>query len=118
MIQTVPRTVEIPQVQYVDKVVDIPVQKQRQVPMVQTVQKTVEIPQIQYIDVPVPVQKQRQVPMVQTVQETVEIPQIQYIDKVVAVPMTKSVRCPWFRQSSSSLRYQRYRSSRRSSRCQ
>merc|ERR1719498_1575908 len=57
---------EVPQVQFIDKVVDIPVQKQRQVPMIQKVQKTVEVPQIQYIDkiVDVPVQKQRQVPMV------------------------------------------------------
>ena len=37
----------MPQVQFIDKIVDVPEQKQRQVLMVQ---KTVEIPQILYID--------------------------------------------------------------------
>ena len=39
--QTVQKTVEIPQVQFLDKVVDMSVVVQRQVPMVQMVQKTV-----------------------------------------------------------------------------
>ena len=38
----VQRTVEVPQIQYVDKVVDVPVVKQVQVPMLQTVQRPVE----------------------------------------------------------------------------
>ena len=41
------RQVEVPQIQYEDQVVQVPVQKQVQVPHVQTVQKTVEIPQIE-----------------------------------------------------------------------
>jgi len=39
--------VEVPQIEYEDQVVQVPVQKQVQVPHVQTVQKTVEIPQIE-----------------------------------------------------------------------
>ena len=87
------RQVEVPQIQYEDQVVQVPVQKQVQVPTVQTIQKTVEVPQVEllgtcnahrssffarlvlesfgprFVDkvVPVPVQKQVQVPMVQTV---------------------------------------------------
>merc|ERR1712227_1168997 len=59
------------------KFVEVPIQKERQVPMVQTVQKFVDVPQVQYIDkvVEVPVQKERQVPMVQTVQKFVDVPQ-------------------------------------------
>merc|ERR1712050_552333 len=62
----VPETVEVPQVQFVDVVVDVPVTKQRQVPMLQTVQKTVEVPEVVYVDkvVDVPVTQQRQVPTV------------------------------------------------------
>ena len=44
----VPR--EVPQIQFIDEAVDVPVQKQRQVPMIQKVQKTVEVPQVQYYD--------------------------------------------------------------------
>ena len=63
----------MPQLQFIDRFVDEPVQKQRQASMTQNVQKTVEVPQIQGIEkvVEVPVQKQRQVPMIQTVQKTV-----------------------------------------------
>ena len=39
--QTVQKTVEIPQVQFLDKVVDMPAVVQRQVPMVEVVQKTI-----------------------------------------------------------------------------
>merc|ERR1711916_74501 len=76
-VQTVQKTVEVPQLQFIDKVVDIPVEAQRQIPMVQTVQKTIEIPQLQYIDkvVDVPVVQVVQVPQVQVVEKTVEIPQ-------------------------------------------
>ena len=47
---TVEKTVEVPQLLSSDKVVDILVVAQRQIPMVQSVQKTIEIPQLQYID--------------------------------------------------------------------
>merc|ERR1712066_778885 len=49
-IQKIQKTVEVPQVQYVDRIVDVPVVKQRQVPAIQKLQKTVEVPQVQYID--------------------------------------------------------------------
>merc|ERR1712135_84199 len=71
----------VPQLQFIDKVVDIPVVAQRQIPMVQTVQKTIEIPQLQYVDkvVDVPVVQVVQVPQVQIVEKTVEIPEIQMV---------------------------------------
>ena len=37
---------EVPQVQYTDMIVDVPVLMQRQVPTIQTVQKTVEVIQL------------------------------------------------------------------------
>ena len=60
MVEKVQRSVEVPQVEYEDKVVEVPVAKQVNVPMVQTVQREVQVPQVQYVDkvVEVPVQKQ------------------------------------------------------------
>ena len=57
---------------FIDKVVDVPVVIQCQVPVIQNQQKTVEVPQVQYIDgvVDVPVVMQRQVPTIQTVQSS------------------------------------------------
>ena len=46
----VPKKLDSPQVQLVDKVVNVPVTAQRQVTSAQRVQKIVEVPQIQYID--------------------------------------------------------------------
>ena len=65
--------------QFTDKVVDIPVVVQRQIPIaVQTVQKTIEISQWQDIDevVDVPVGLVEQVPLVRVVAETAEISQL------------------------------------------
>ena len=45
-IQRVQKTVEASKVQFIDKVVDVPVVRQRQVPTRQRVQKTVEVPQV------------------------------------------------------------------------
>merc|ERR1740116_623612 len=92
----VQKTVEVPQVQHVDKIIDVPVVKQVEVPQIQKIPKTVEVPQIQYIDkvVDIPVVKQRQVPMVQKIQKTVDVPQIQYLDKIVDVPVVKHVEVP------------------------
>ena len=42
--------VEVPQIQFIDRVVDFSVVLQRRVPAVQTVQKTGEIPQLQFLD--------------------------------------------------------------------
>merc|ERR1711945_20320 len=84
----------VPQVQFIDKVVDIPVVAQRQIPMVQTVQKTIEIPQLQYVDkvVDVPVVQVVQVPQVQVVEKTVEIPQLQIVEKIVEIPEIQTVQ--------------------------
>ena len=49
-VQTVQKTMENPQAQFLDEVVGMPVVVQRKVPMIQRVQKTVEVPQIQYVD--------------------------------------------------------------------
>ena len=49
-VQTVKKTMENPQAQFLDEVVGMPVVVQRKVPMIQRVQKTVEVPQIQYVD--------------------------------------------------------------------
>ena len=40
----------MPKVQFLERVVDVPVAIQRQVPTIPSVQKTVEVPQIQYVD--------------------------------------------------------------------
>ena len=66
------KTVEVPQVQFIDKAVDVPVIVQRQVPIVQKVQKTEEVPQAQstdeVMDAPVIM---RQVPAVQVAQKII-----------------------------------------------
>ena len=50
------------QVQIIEKVVDVPVTKERMVPMIEKVTKTVEVPEVQIIDkvVDVPVTKARE----------------------------------------------------------
>ena len=51
MVLTVPKTVQVPQLQFIDKFVDIPVVVlQRQAPMVPTLQKPVEIPEVLFLD--------------------------------------------------------------------
>ena len=82
-------TVEVRQVQFIDKAVDVPVVMRRQVPIVQKVQRTVEVPQAQSTDkvMDVPVIIQRQVPTVQAVQKTVDVPQVQFPDRMVNVPV-------------------------------
>ena len=81
----VPKKLDSPQVQLIDKVVNVPVTVQRQVPSAPKVQKIVEMQVVQLSDgeVDMPVITQRQVPMIPNVQKTVEVPQIQYIDKIV-----------------------------------
>ena len=79
----VQKTVEVPQIQFIDKAVDVPVIVQRQVPIVRKVQKTVEVPQAQSTDevMDAPVILQRHVPAVQVAQKTVKDPQTQSIVK-------------------------------------
>ena len=83
--------VEVPQIQFIDSVVDFSVVLQRRVPAVQTVQKTGEIPQLQFLDKVddarccmmrfhscSALNKVDDVPVVQVVVQ-VEVPQIQFI---------------------------------------
>ena len=51
--------------QFIDKVTDVPVSMQRQVPTVHMVQKTVEVPAVPFMDrvVDMPVVMQRRAPM-------------------------------------------------------
>merc|ERR1719221_1558879 len=108
-IQKVQKTVEVPQVQYIDRVVDVPVMKQRHVPSVQRVQKPVmrqrHVPSIQKVQKPVavpvietiekiidvPVIKHVEVPQIQTIEKVVEIPQIQTVEKVVEIPEVQAL---------------------------
>ena len=84
-IETVQKTVEVPQTQHIDKVADVPVARPRQTPIILKVQRTVETPRIQFMDrvVDVPVMAHSQTLSVQRVQKTMEVPQIQFIDKLV-----------------------------------
>ena len=95
-INQVTMNVEIPQLQYIDKVVDVPVVMQKQVPAIQKVQKTVEVPQVQLIDkvVDMLVVLQRHVTIIQKVQRTVEAPQVHYTDKIVDVPLVLQRQVP------------------------
>ena len=81
-------SVEVPQLQFIDKVIDISVVEQRAIHMDRTAQKTTEIRQLPPIEqvVDVPVVLVVQVPQVQVVEETVEIPQLQVVEKIVLFP--------------------------------
>merc|ERR1719223_1862060 len=94
MVQTVQKTVEVPQVEFIDTHVHIPVHKQRHVPMVTVSQKHVEVPVIQTVEkiVDVPVVKQIDVPQRTTIEKIVEVPHVQHVEKVVEVPMVGETR--------------------------
>ena len=108
-IQKVQKTVEVPQVQHIDKIMDLPAVKRHQEPTIQTEQKIAEVSDAQNLDqvidvhvetqqqlstllidtvVDVPVMAQRQVYSIQRVQKTVEVPQIQFIDKFTDAPVS------------------------------
>ena len=78
------RHVEIPELQFTSKAMDIPVVAQRQI-STETVQKAIETQQLQCIDdvIDVPVVLVTQVPQVQVVTRTVEISQLQTAEKIV-----------------------------------
>ncbi|CAJ1346619.1 unnamed protein product, partial [Effrenium voratum] len=88
MVQTVQKTVEVPQIEYIDNHVHIPVQKHRHVPVHIPIEKPVEVTVIETTEkiVDVPVVKQIEVPQVQTIEKIVEIPLVQTVEKVVEVP--------------------------------
>ena len=90
-INQVTKHVEVPLVQFLNKVDDMPVAVQRQIPMVQTVEETKETPQLQVIDKVVddPVV---QVPKVQVLEKTAEIPQLQNVEKIGEIPQTRTIQ--------------------------
>ena len=90
------KTVEVPQVVYIDRAVDVSMVSQRQTPMIQKVLKTVEIPQVQYIGKigEASVVRQGQAPTIQAVQKTVEVPQVQFPDRVVGVLVVMQRQVP------------------------
>ena len=82
------RRLNVPQVQFYDKVDDMTVVMRRLVPMVQPVQKTMEVLPLQFIDkvVDIPVAALRQIHMNRDVQKTMEIHQLQFLDKASDAP--------------------------------
>merc|ERR1719379_2845915 len=89
MLSKVQKTIEVPQIEFVDNHVHVPVHKHRHVPMVTTAQKHVEVPVIETVEkvVDVPVIKQMEVPQVHTIENIVEVPLLQVVEKIVEVPM-------------------------------
>ena len=77
--------VEVPQVQYTDKIVDVPVVAQRQVSTFQTVQRTGEVPHVQFLDRAADVSViQRQVPIHERlVEETIDAPVPHATEKII-----------------------------------
>merc|ERR1719335_1151173 len=65
MLSKVQKTVEIPQIEFVDNHVHVPVHKHRHVPVI----------------------KQMEVPQVHTIENIVEVPLVQTVEKVVEVPV-------------------------------
>ena len=76
--------VEVPQLQFFDRVVVQLLQRDRYT--VQTVQKSVEILQVQFLDWLGHPLLYNDRCLGLTVQKTVEVPQVQYSDRVVDVP--------------------------------
>ena len=76
MQRQVQKTVEVPQIQFIDEAVDVPVIVRRQVPIVQKMQKTVEASQVQSTDrvMNALVIMQRHVPAVQVAQKSIVSP--------------------------------------------
>ena len=91
-INQVTKHVEVPLVQFLDKVEEIPVVAQRQIPIVvQTIQKTTDIPQLQCIDEAID-DLVVQVPQVQVSEKTVEISQLQTAEKIVDTRETQMIQ--------------------------
>ena len=95
--QTVQKSIiqeKIPESQFTDKVVDIPVVAQRQISTVHVEMKTAENPQLQIPDkmIDVPVVVVEQVPHVHVVEKTVEIPQLPFMEKIIEIPEIRTVR--------------------------
>ena len=80
------KRIEIPLLQFNDKVVDIPVVTQKQISMILTVQKNIEIQQLQVEVVDFLVVLVVPVSQVPVVKKTVEDPQFQIVEKTVEIP--------------------------------
>ena len=96
VLQIVKKTVEIPGtlLQFTDKVVDILVVVQRQIPIVvRTIWKTTDIPQLQCIDkvIDVPVGLVAQVPLVRVVTETAKLLSDVQVSRVRVVAETAEI---------------------------
>ena len=76
---------KVPPLQYINKVIDVPVVMRRPDPISQTVQKTT-VPQCIDKAEDMSGLMQRQIPLIQRVQKTVEVPRVQFIDRVVDDP--------------------------------
>ena len=88
------KAMEVPQVQFPNKVDEMPVGMQRQIPMVPTVQKTMETPQSQCIGemVDVPAEVAVQAPHAHAVEKTVEGPQLQIVKETAKIPETQMIQ--------------------------
>ena len=88
------QTIEVPLLQFINKVVEDPVVVQRQVHVNRNVQKTTDIHQLQCSDdvVDVPVVLVVQSPLVHLAAETAEISQLPLSEKIVAIPKVRTVR--------------------------
>ena len=75
-IQTERKTIDVPQIQCLEPLVDVPV----------VTQQMAEIPVVMLKQVPVMVR--RQIPLFQKIQKMVEVPQILVIDKVTDAPVS------------------------------
>ena len=73
--QTVEKTVEVPQMQYTDRIVGVPVVTQRRIPTVQTAQRTVEVPKIVSHD---------KIPQ-RTAEQVMDIPIHQVVEEIIEV---------------------------------
>ena len=68
-----PITQAVPQMQYIDETIDVPVGVQRRVPTIQTAQGTVEVPQVRFLD---------RVSDIPVATQLVEVPKIVSQDKI------------------------------------
>ena len=80
--------VQVPQMEIQDDIVEVPVQRQVQLPLVMKVQKTVEAPLVEIVDqdLHVHVQKHRHGPMITKAQKMGDV---QYMDRIVEIPVQK-----------------------------
>ena len=90
-INQVTKHFEVPQVQFPNKVDEMPVGVQRQISMIRAVQKTTETSQLQCINEAIddPVM---QVPRVQVVEKIVGIPQLQTVEETAEAPQTHTIQ--------------------------